>query len=514
MAYAGTASGRFLQMDGKRRGLISRIEKYAAFTIPKLCLPNGHNENSNELSHDFQALGAQAVNHLANKIMLALFAPSRPFFRMDANKELKAELTALGADLAEIEQILSLGEKDAIAQLDRMSMRPKLYEAVKLLIVTGNALMILMDDTARIVGIKNYVARRGMTGKLHELIHADKLMFDELEPEVQAIAAAWMGGTYANKEDREITLYRWIKRLPSGDYYMTQWLDDRQLPKQFDGKWPEDKLPYRALTWDLSDGHDYGTGLVEDYQGDFAGLSLMSKAQIMGAVLASEFRWLVNPAGMTSVEDVQNSENGAAIPGNEGDVTIIQSNKSGDLQVVNVVGQEYIQRIGRGFLLGTAVTRDAERVTAEEIRMQANELETSLGGAYSRLAVDFQIPMAYWLMDIIGFSINDKRVKPSIVTGLDALSRNGDLDDLKLLLSDLAQLASLPEPLLVRLDLEGITKRFAAARRQDTAGILLSPEQLQANEDRAMARAMQAQAQETGVAVAGEVAKSQAQGTM
>ena len=59
------------------------------------------------------------------------------------------------------------------------------------------------------------------------------------------------------------------------------------------------------------------------------------------------------------------------------------------------------RRLGAAFLLNTAVTRDAERVTAQEIRMQAQELESSLGGVYSRLANELQLPLAKRLLQEI-----------------------------------------------------------------------------------------------------------------
>ena len=62
------------------------------------------------------------------------------------------------------------------------------------------------------------------------------------------------------------------------------------------------------------------------------------------------------------MEDLENSENGAALPGQEGDVSLVANSKPGDLAVVGNVVQDYIGRIGRGFLLGSATTRDAERV--------------------------------------------------------------------------------------------------------------------------------------------------------
>lgn len=490
-------------MDGTRQGFLRRCEEYASYTLPKLCLPSGYDQNSSELTHDYQAVGAQSVNHLANKIMLALFAPSRPFFRLDADEATQAEIDKIGIAPEEVTAMLAKGEKDAVKALDRMALRPKLYEAIKHLIVIGNVLLCLDgDETARVVGLKKYCVRRSQSGKLLELLIADKVQFDELEPAVQAALR-----THTHyQDDHEVTLFKWIKRNPVGDYELTQWVDQYRLPKAFEGKWPEKTLPYRVLTWDLSDDAHYGTGLVEDYKGDFSGLSTLTKAQVIGAVLASEFRWLVNPAGMTKPEDFMESENGAAIPGMKDDVTLVQSGKAGDLQITMNMAGEYVTRIGRGFLLGSQITRDAERVTAEEIRMVANELETALGGAYSRLAVDFQLPLAYWLMAIIKLGVDGSGFTPSIVTGLEALSRSGDLEELKLWLADMAGLANLPPALLQRLNLAAISKDLAAPRRIEVSAYLKSEEQMQAEAQQAAQQQTQMVAEEAGINAAAQEA--------
>lgn len=507
MAFAGNAAGRWSQLHGQRRSFLNRCEVYASYTLPKICTPDGYKQESNELSHDYQAVGAQSVNHLANKIMLALFAPSRPFFRLDATPEMTAQLQALAASEADVAALLSKGEKEAVKALDRMALRPKLYEAVKHLIVTGNVLLCLEEDSARVIGLKKYCVRRSMSGKLQELLIADPVQFDELDPDVQARVL-----TYRKYQpDHNVTLYRWIKRNAVGDYELEQWVDTYKLPKEFSGKWPEDKLPYRVLTWDLSDDAHYGTGLVEDYKGDFAGLSMLSKAQVMGAILSSEFRWLVNPAGMTKPEDLENSENGAALPGGKDDVVLVQSGKSQDLQVTLNMAAEYVNRIGRGFLLGSAMVRDAERVTAEEIRMQANELETSLGGAYSRLAVDFQLPMAFWLMDMIGMGVGGSGFVPSVVTGLEALSRTGDLEELKLWLADLAGLATLPPALQATLKMDEISKDLGTPRRIDVTRYLKSPQQIAAEQQAARQAEMETTAANAGIQAGADAAANQGQ---
>lgn len=510
---ASTARQRWGQLDGQRKGIVSRTEKYAGLTLPKFCLPDGFNNNHQEIGRDFQSVGAQAVNHLVNKLMLALFAPSRAFFRLDPTNELKAMLAELGIPEEKVKQALALGEKDAVAVLDRLALRPKLFEILKHLVIAGNVLMML-GDTMLVKGLKEFVVRRSMSGSVVEAMVAFKVMFDELELPAQEYLRelSRFKGTHA--EDIEVTLYHWIVRAPSGDYVVTQWVDDDQLPADpYTGNYVEKDLPYHFLTWDLADGQHYGTGLVEDYSGDLSALSMMSRSLVIGALMSSEYRWLVNPAGMTNVLDFQNSENGDAIPGKEGDVSMIQSEKSGDLQTVNAISQEYIRRIGAGFLMVGAMTRDAERVTAEEIRMQANELETGLGGGYSRIAVSAQIPLSTWLLQKIGFNIEGNQVEPTIVTGLEALSRAGDLEDLKLTLSDAAMVTQLPEAMQDRLKMDAIFSEIGAGRRVDTTRFIMDDQEYSQKLAQRQEQQMQMEAQTTGIQAGADIAvNNQTQG--
>lgn len=510
MAHANTASHRWTQLDGKRRGFITRCEEYAGYTLRKVCLPDNYDSNNAELKHDNQAVGAQATNHLANKLMLALFAPSRPFFRADPSSKLEADIIAAKLPMSEVAEVLAQGEKKAIAQMDRLALRPKLYEAVKHLIVLGNVLIEYTDEGIRVIGVKGYVVRRSKSGRILEIIIKDGMEFGELEEDVRAACKAQ--GLH-RQMDATINHYRWFKYdAATGDYRMEQHVENIRLPKVFDGKYPEDRLPVRAMTWDLADGFDYGTGLVEDYKGDFAGLSMLSTAQIEGAILASEFRWLVDPAGITTPEDMMNSQNGSAIPGVQGNISLVQSGKAADLQTMQMINADYINRIGRGFLLGSAVTRQAERVTAEEIRWQAQELETSLGGAYSRLAVDFQIPMAHWLLAKIDFEVRGQQIEISIVTGLDALSRSGDLENLQLFIQDVTAFGTIPPEVRALMKGDNIIAAFAAGRRIKSSDYVLTPAEQQQAAQQQQQAAMQAQAQEAGVQVAADAASAEIQG--
>ena len=505
MANMDRASSRWTELDGLRQGFIDRCERYAAFTLPKICLPDEYQQDNDELQHDFQSVGAQAVNHLTNKIMLAMFAPSRPFVRLDPGSTTLADAQNAGIPEDTLKTILSTTERRMVKELDKRALRPKLYEALKHLVVVGNVLLYFQQETMRVIGIKKFCVKRDVNGRVVEILIRECVKFDELEEDVRDHLLTTKD---RYKADQKVDLFKWLV-LRGKRWECSQWVNATRLPEKFDGRWPEDDCPYRALTWDLADESDYGTGLVEDYGGDFGALSTLSEAQLNAAILASEFRWLANPAGMTKPDDFSNSRNGDVLPGVEGDIVLVQNGKVGELQVVQAIAQDYIARIGRGFLLSGAVIRDAERVTAEEIRLQATELETSLGGAYSRLAADLQAPIARWLLKVIDVKLEGTDIEIVVVTGLDALSRSGDLDNLRGFLQDMAAVASLPDVVTMRLNMEAIVQRFAQGWGVDPQGLIKSEQQVQQEVQAAQQAAVAQQVQAAGGVAQAEAAAQQ-----
>lgn len=493
-----SASQCWQLLDGIKTTLMNRVERYASLTIPKICLPSGLVAEDTDQTHDYQSIGAQGTNHLTNKIMLALFAPSRPFFRVSAGAATDKELKAAGLDKQTIAPIFAQMERDAVAALDERGQRPKLYALIRHLIVAGNVLLHLSKKELRVIALRNFCVKRDIRGRVHTLVVKESLKYDELDEDVRATII----GKYV--DDSVVDHYRVIKRQPNGDYTMTQWVNEFQLPPKFNGKWSEENLPWRVLTWDLDDASDYATGLIEEYCGDLEAMSVLSESVVDGSVLGAEFRWLVNPTGQTSADDLNKSQNGDALPGLPTDVAPTSGGNPQAIEVALRVLQGYEKRISLGFLLQSGVTRDAERVTAEEIRQTAMELETSFGGVYSTLAQIIQKPIAMWLLsDISGQDIKGTDLKVSVITGLDALSRNGDLENLRAALADLGNTMNLPEPLLARIKFPALAKFVGDGRGIDLTPFLMSEEEY--------VSAQQAAAQNR-VEEAGATAATEAQG--
>lgn len=453
------APSRWTELDNARSSLLHRWESYAIYTLPYICPDRNYQQDTDEMTHDYQAIGAQAVNSLANKVMLALFAPSRPFFKLDPDAETREKLEKVGIDPESIKDVIASKELECIKLLDSRNIRPVMFEIIKSLIVTGNALMDLSEEDIQQFRVRDYVVKRDMRGRMVETMIMQCQKFDQLMPDVQEMVKEKKPGQML--PDTEVKVYRWYKVTEDGKKVeMTYWVDEFELEDvKYKGSWDREDCPIRPLTWVLTSNADYGTGLVEEYAGDFAALSTMSVSFVQGCVLASEFRWLANPSGMTQPEDLRDSRNGAVVSGVAGDIALISAGAGmgQTLQMMMNGIDVYVRRISAGFLLLAGTTRDAERVTAEEIRMQANELENSLGGAYSRLAIDMQLPIAHWLLDANGLSVKGVNMQVSIVTGLNALSRNGDLDNLNAAIQNLAALYQQNPMVLRTLKMDSVT---------------------------------------------------------
>ncbi|MEX0583910.1 MAG: portal protein, partial [Sneathiella sp.] len=242
----------------------------------------------------------------------------------------------------------------------------------------------------------------------------------------------------------EVTIYSRIILEADGKFHLYQSGDYIDLDT--DGAvWTKNDLIWVPLTWNLVRGEDYGRGLVADYSGAFHAVNILTGALLNIAAIIGDIKFLVNPASVVDVTEMNAAKPGSYHSGKEGDITTVKIEKTMDAQFIGTMIERYEKQIAQAFLLGSQLTRNAERVTAEEIRASANELETSNGGIYSRLAATWQVQTANIVLAQINFVGVQNGIKPQIITGLDSLSRAGELDNIRLWLGDMALLNVVPE---------------------------------------------------------------------
>ena len=152
--------------------------------------------------------------------------------------------------------------------------------------------------------------------------------------------------------------------------------------------------------------------------------------------------------------------------------------------------------------------RNAERVTAEEVRLTQLELEQQLGGIFSLLTTSFLIPYLDRTLLVLQRTnelpkLPKEIIRPSIVAGVNALGRGQDREALTMFMGTIAQTIG-PQALGQYINPLEAIKRLAAAQGIDVLNLVKTQEQLGAEKE----EMMQQQQQQTLLDQAGQFANS------
>lgn len=485
---ATTAKGRYGQLSSDRNSFLRRAQDCAELTIPSL-LPRTPGPMNADLPTPYQGMGARGVNNLAAKLLQALLPANQSFFRFQLDDNTLGDLAGDDAMRSKVLEAMGAMERIVGVQVETTSTRAPLFEAIKHLIVTGNGLLYLKpDNSLKFYRLDKYVVKRDPAGNLIEIVVEEVVHPESLPENIRKIAQA----SVSTGTGQRVHLYTWIKRK-NDMYEVHQEVCDTVVPKS-KGKWPIDKAPFMALRWASVDGEDYGRGHVEEYIGDIRSLEGLTAAIVEGSAAAAKVLFLVNPNGVTEERTVSDSPNLAVRSGVATDVSVLRVEKFNDFRVALDTINQITQRLAQAFLLVSSISRDAERVTAEEIRLMAGELESALGGVYTILAQEFQLPYIRRLVFQLERQgklpvLPPNTVRPVVVTGLDALGRGHDLQNL----AQAAQIVSQtlgPNALAANIKQADFITRVFTALSIDQKGLVKTPEEIAAENQRAMQQQM------------------------
>lgn len=473
-----TAASRYNQLETARFTFLDRARDAAVVTIPTLVPPAGHGPQT-KYPTPYQSIGSRGLNNLGAKLLLALLPPNSPFFRLLLDDYTIDKLTGTPGMRGEVDKALNKIERSVQTEVEATAIRVSAFEALKQLIVAGNVLCYLPPKGGlRVFRLDRFVVKRDTMGSVLEIITCEDVARDTLPGPVQQMC---MEGKADPSAYKECKLYTWVRRVDES-WQVHQEIDDKVIPGS-DGTYPLDKSPWMPLRWNKVDGEDYGRGYVEEYLGDLKSLEALSKAIVQGSAAAAKVVFLVNPNGQTSVKVLAKAESGDFVSGNTEEVKVLQLEKQADFQVAQATASQIEQRLSAAFLLAASVQRQAERVTAEEIRLMASELEDALGGVYSILSQEFQLPLVTRLMFQMERSgrlpkLPSGVVRPAITTGLEALGRGHDLSKLSQLLNILSPLG--PEVIAQYLNVGEYITRAGTGLGIEMDGLVKSQEEVDA----------------------------------
>ena len=483
------ARERYSQLSSGRTQFLDTAVECSELTLPYLVTREETYKGKRTLLQPYQSVGAKAVVTLSAKLMLAILPPQTAFFKLQVRDDKLGE-TLDPTMRSELDLSFSKIERLIMDYIAASSDRVVVHQALKHLIVSGNALIFMGKDGLKHYPLQRYVVERDGNGNVIEIITKELV-----SRKVLGIASPpneTPNGEYGATED-DAEVYTCVKMdESSGSWRWHQEVDDMIL----DGSQstaPKNASPWLVLRFNTVDGEDYGRGRVEEFIGDLRSLDGLSQALVEGASVASKVIFLVSPSATTKPGTLAKAGNGAIIQGRPEDVGVVQVGKTADFATAAQLAATIEKRILEAFLVMNI--RNAERVTAEEVRLTQLELEQSLGGLFSLLTVEFLVPYLNRTLLILQRSNQIPRlpkdvVRPKIVAGINSLGRGQDNEALTRFIGTVAQTLG-AEALLKFIDPSEAIKRLAAAQGIDVLNLVRTPDQLEQMKQMQQAEAAQ-----------------------
>jgi len=483
-----TAQAWYETQDGRRSPYLERARECSKITIPTLITAAG-SVASQKLKTPFQSVGARGVNNLGSALLMSLLPPNAPFFRLDLDEKAKAEMEGVEEVQTEVATALSDMERKVHKEIEVNNFRVGLFEALKHLIVSGNVLLhVPKEGNMRVYHLDRYVITRDPMGNVERIV-----IKEDISP-LQVPDGIDVSGV---DQGEDVGLYTSITTIDNKTVEVYQEVAGTRIAGS-EGSYPKGRNPFLALRLNRVDGEDYGRGYVEEYLGDLESLEGLTQSIVEGSAASAKLLFMVAPNGSTRKSAVAKAKNGAIIDGVATEVSVLQISKHADFRVALATIEQIQERLNYAFMLTEGAIRKAERVTAEEVRLVTQAIERQLGGIYSVLSQEFQLPLVKIVMQRMESAgrlpkMPANMVQPMVVTGVEALGRGNDLNKLDSFIAGIGQLLG-PEAIGQFVNISDFLARRATALGIDTRGLIKTEEELQqasqaAQQDELMAQA-------------------------
>lgn len=496
-----TIASEYQNLKADREPWIQAAKEAAKYTIPSIAPEDDTSTKSQTKRKTYtpnQSVGADGVNNLSAKITTTLLPPNQTFFRFKMDKAaIMQEAAEEGIEPEQYEAEITAGlsslESMLLDDMEATSDRVCVGEAMKHLYITGNVLLVFdSEGQLKYYPLNRYVVKRDYCGNVQKVITEEKIAFNELpdalqdeiiKKRVEGIANGLDDEDKCKLEEKEFVLYTRFHKCKK--QWKVQQEVDGIIPDGSEGTYPKDVSPVIPLRYVRVDGEDYGRGLIEDYFGDISYLDALSLAIKEAALAGSKLLMLVKPSGQTSIRKLASAKNGDFVTGDINEVAALQANKYYDLQSAQQMAATLERRLNRIFCMKAAIQREAERVTAEEIRMMAADLEEALGNHYSLMAKEFQtayVKFRYYFFrktkkNLLPDLVTDKNIKLTITTGLEALGRTSDLNKWITFFDVLGKMAQSAQ--IVGAKTDKLIQIVAASMNLDVKGAFYTEEEKQ-----------------------------------
>ena len=481
------ARERYDQLSSDRTEFLDMAVRCSELTLPYLIHDdNVYTHNRKNINKPFQSTGAKCCTTLAAKLMLALLPVQTTFFKLQIKND------KIGTEIdpqikSELDLSFSKIERTIMDYIAASNDRVVLHQALKHLIVGGNSLIFMGKEGLKNFPLSRYVVNRDGNGKWLECVTKElisrKLLEDKLPPKKTNT-----GIDESKNRNDDVEVYTCIKYDAQGKRYTWHQEAEDVILSGSQSAAPEDANPWLLLTFNHTDGEPYGRSRVEEFIGDFETLDALTQALVEGSAAAAKVIFLLNPASPLKPQNLSLSGNGAIVSGRPEDIGVVTVGKTQDFSTAAQQIANIEKRLNEAFLVYTQ--RQAERVTAEEIRTTQFLLEQQLGGLFSLLTTQFLKPYLSRILLVLTRSgqipdLPKDLVQPQIVAGINALGRGSDAQQLTTFMGTIAQTVG-PEALMKYINPQEAIKRLAAAQGIDVLNLVKTADQMQAEKQEQM----------------------------
>ena len=480
----GKAKERYDYLRSYREDFLRQAWNGSRLTLPYLIKQDDDTSTHQNLKTPWQSVGAKGVVTLAAKLMLALLPPQGSFFKLQldelamAKEQIDPQVASeIDLSFAKIERTMM---EDIAASYDRVV----IHQAMKHLVVSGNALIFMDKDMLKLFPLNRYVIDRDGKGNVIEIVTKESVHKSLIEDKLPMPKPNEVGRDDSVQKD-SVDIFTHVVR----DGTKIKWHQEAygMLIPGTESSATLDNNPWIALRFNTVDDESYGRGRVEEFYGDLKSLEALSQAIIEGSAAAAKVVFTVSPSSTTKPQTLAQAGNGAIVQGRPDDIGVVQVGKTADFRTAYELASQLERRLSEAFLI--LQVRQSERTTAEEVRMTQMELDQQLGGLYSLLTVDFLVPYLNRKLKQAQRSGNIPKlpkqlVKPTIVAGVTAIGRGSDREALTMFMQTVAQTLG-PEAMMTYINPDEVIKRLAASSGIDALNLVKTEDTIKAEQQQA-----------------------------
>ena len=453
----GKIGERYEKEHVERKSLLDSARRCAELTKPWV-LPNEAQGPDDELPENFQSVGSRGVTNIVGKSLTALFSPH--WFQHTLAAEIKYD--RLVPDEVKQDIASELYMRDLVMQGVLMSAHNRSKEgdnraptstfltrkraALDQLFVTGDVLEHLTNDYRLVVFRRDqYVTKRDSEALV--CYHTIKERKDPMGLAEDMQAKAQLSPetmTAESAAERMTDMYTHVEWNPKSQV----WVIQQELNGEVINEFEETVTPYFASTFELSPGENYGRGLVELNKGDLRSLDELELRRLDLLGVAAKQLWVTDYNSRVRERDLM-KPSGSFIKGRvEGgrvqDVALLGTAQISEFQILTQGISDKSKALGEAFLTESDVQPRGDRVTAFQVQRIALELDSALGGVYTSISDEQQLP----LLARVTFQMEKERLIASMgedirieaLTGFAALTREREATSAMTLVQVLAQL--------------------------------------------------------------------------